>query len=86
MNPITVYYFGDLMAKLLIGQEKLRLPPNVKDVAALMKVLAQRGGDWRQAFGQVRPTLRITINKREADPTSPLQAGDEVAFVESVSI
>lgn len=86
MNPVTLLYFGDLMAKLGIGRETLRLPPSVKDVAALMKVLAQRGGDWQAAFGQARATLHVTINKRDADLAAPLQAGDEVAFIESVSI
>jgi molybdopterin converting factor small subunit len=86
MNPITILYFGDLMAKLQIGRENLRLPMSVKDVAGLMKVLAMRGGDWQAAFGQSRATLRVTINKRDADFASPLQGGDEVAFIESVSL
>lgn len=86
MNPITVLYFGDLMAKLGIGRETLRLPPSVKDIAALMKVLAVRGGDWQAAFGQARATLHITINKRDADPAAEIKAGDEVAFIESVSL
>ncbi|NWG86816.1 MAG: MoaD/ThiS family protein [Hydrogenophilaceae bacterium] len=86
MNPITVLYFGDLMNQVQIGREQLRLPPSVADVAGLMRVLAMRGGDWQQAFGQARPTLRITINKRDADTGSPLKAGDEVAFIEMVSL
>lgn len=86
MNPITILYFGDLMAKLAIGRESLRLPMSVKDVAGLMKVLAMRGGDWQAAFGQPRATLRITINKQDADASATLQGGDEVAFIESVSL
>lgn len=86
MNPITVLYFGDLMAKLGIGREVLRLPPSVKDVAALMKVLAVRGGDWQAAFGQPRATLRVTINKRDADAAAEIKGGDEIAFIESVSL
>lgn len=86
MNPVTIFYFGDLMARLQIGRENLRLPPSVKDVAGLMKVLAMRGGDWQAAFGQTRATLRVTINKQDAAFDSALQAGDEVAFIESVSL
>lgn len=86
MNPVTILYFGDLMAKLGIGREQLRLPPSVKDVGALMKVLAVRGGDWQAAFGQMRGTLHVTINKQEAGPASEIKAGDEVAFIESVSL
>jgi sulfur-carrier protein len=86
MNPVTVLYFGDLMTKLSIGREQLRLPPSIKDVAGLMKVLAVRGGDWQAAFGQPRATLRITINKRDAGADTAIQAGDEIAFIESVSL
>ncbi|NCS65412.1 MAG: molybdopterin synthase sulfur carrier subunit [Hydrogenophilales bacterium CG03_land_8_20_14_0_80_62_28] len=86
MNPITVLYFGDLMARLQIGRESLRLPMSVKDVAGLMKLLAMRGGDWRAAFSQARATLRVTVNKQDAGFDAALQGGDEVAFIESVSI
>ncbi|TCJ12801.1 molybdopterin synthase sulfur carrier subunit [Parasulfuritortus cantonensis] len=86
MNPVTLLYFGDLMAQLGIGRETLRLPSSVKDVGALMKVLAMRGGDWQAAFGQPRATLHITINKRDADAASAIAAGDEIAFIESVSL
>jgi len=86
MNPITVLYFGDLMAKLQIGRESLRLPMSVKDVAGLMKLLAIRGGDWQVAFGQARASMRVTINKQDADFASALQGGDEVAFIESISL
>jgi len=86
MNPITLLYFGDLMTKLQIGRESLRLPMSVKDVTGLMKLLAQRGGEWQTAFGQPRSTLRVTINKQDADFASELKAGDEVAFIEFVSL
>lgn len=86
MNPITVLYFGDLMATLEIGREQLRLPPSVKDITGLMRVLAMRGGPWQQAFGQARPTLRITINKKDAQALDPVHPGDEVAFIEGISL
>ena len=86
MDPVTVLYFGDLMAKLSIGREQFRLPPNVKDVATLMRMLAMRGGDWKAAFDKPRSTLRITVNKKDADAATPLQGGDEVAFIEMLSL
>lgn len=86
MQTITLLYFGDLMAKLLIGRETLRLPPSVKDVAGLAKLLAQRGGEWQAAFSQARTSLHVTVNKKEAEWGTPLAGGDEVAFIESVSI
>jgi len=86
MNPITVLYFGDLMAQLMVGRETLRLPLSIKDVAGLMKLLAMRGGDWQKAFGAPRATLRVTLNKQDADLAATIHAGDEVAFIESVSL
>lgn len=86
MNPITVLYFGDLMTKLEIGREQLRLPASVKDIAGLMRLLAGRGGAWQQAFGQPRPTLRITLNKKPAQALDPVQADDEIAFIEGISL
>ncbi len=86
MNPVTLLYFGDLMAQLLIGRETLRLPLSVKDIAGLMKLLAMRGGDWQKAFGAPRASLRVTINKKDADFAAPIQGGDEIAFIESVSL
>lgn len=86
MNPVTVLYFGDLMAKLQIGRESLRLPMSVKDVAGLMRLLAARGGDWQAAFGGARQTMRVTINKQDAGPATEIKAGDEIAFIEAVSL
>ena len=86
MNPITVFYFGDLMTQLSIGREQFRLPPNVKDLATLMRMLSMRGGDWQAAFGKPRSTLRITVNKKDADSATLIQSGDEIAFIESVSL
>jgi molybdopterin converting factor small subunit len=86
MNPITLLYFGDLMAQLQIGRESLRLPMSIKDVAGLMKLLAMRGGDWQKAFGTQRATLRVIINKQDAGFTAAIQGGDEIAFIESVSL
>lgn len=86
MHPITLLYFGDLMAHLQIGRETLRLPLSVRDVAGLMKLLAMRGGDWQKAFGEMRASMRVTINKKDADFSTAIQGGDEIAFIESVSL
>ena len=86
MPPITLLYFGDLMAHLQIGRETLRLPLSVRDVAGLMKLLAMRGGDWQKAFGEMRASMRVTINKKDADFSTAIQGGDEIAFIESVSL
>jgi len=86
MNPITVLYFGDLMNTVGIGREQFRLPPNIQDIAGVMRLLSMRGGDWKQAFGTPRGTLQVRINKKEAGMESPVNGGDEIAFIESLSL
>ena len=75
--PVRTPHFPDL---LFGPAERLRAWE-----AALMGLLANRGGDW-SVFSTPRATLRITVNKQEADVNTPLAASDEVAFIESVSL
>jgi len=86
MPPVTVLYFGDLMSQLAIGREQMRLPPNVNNVESLRHLLSQRGGEWKRAFAHPRATLRIMVNKSEATADTPVGGGDEIAFIESLSL
>lgn len=86
MHTLTLYYFGDLMSKLSLGRETLRLPPTHATIMGVMKHLAMRGGDWAKHFSQPRNTLRITVNKRDATPDTALNDGDEIAFIESIAL
>lgn len=91
MHTLTIYYFGDLMGKLGLGRETLRLSPSHATIAGLMNILAIRGGEWDKAFSQSatatpRNTLQILVNKRAAQPDTVLASGDEVAFIESIPL
>ena len=86
MHNLTIYYFGDLMGKLGLGRETLRIPPAHATVAGLMNLLAIRGGDWDKAFSKPRSTLQIMVNKQPAQPDTALATGDEIAFIESISL
>ena len=86
MHNLTIYYFGDLMGKLGLGRETLRIPPTHATITGLMKLLAIRGGDWDKAFSTPRSTLQIMVNKRAAQPDTTLASGDEIAFIESIAL
>lgn len=80
-QQITILYFGHLVELLLRDSEFMFLPLTVKDVQGLMAHLARRGENWTVVFQQPHPSMKITVNKQFAEPDTPIQAGDEVAFV-----
>jgi|GEM_PF-1130972 len=86
MHNLTLYYFGDLMGKLGLGRETLRIPASHATIAGLMNLLAIRGGDWDKAFSSPRSSLQILVNKRPAQLDTALASGDEIAFIESIAL
>ncbi len=80
-QQIAILYFGHLVDLLGRDSEYMFLPLTVKNVAQLMQHLTRRGDAWSQVFAHPRPTLKITVNKQFAEPDTPVQPGDEVAFV-----
>lgn len=80
-RQITLLYFGHLVELLYRDTEYLHLPMTVHTVADLMAHLAKRGEAWTEVFAHPRPSMRITVNKQFAEPDTPVQGGDEVAFV-----
>jgi len=75
---MKILYFAELVDLLGLASEELNedLPQNVRELVAQLK---QRGGTWEDVFG--KRSVRITVNKQFADLDTPLQAGDEVAFI-----
>ena len=75
---IKLIYFASLVDMLGCASEALAdpLPP---DVQGLLALLQQRGGTWKNVFGQ--SSVRITVNKQFAELNTPLKDGDEVAFI-----
>lgn len=80
-QQITILYFGHLVELLGRDCEYLFLPLTVKNIGQLTQHLARRGDIWKQVFANPRPTLKVTVNKRFAEPDTPVKPGDEVAFV-----
>lgn len=81
---LKLLYFARLREALGVAQEDVALPPEVADVAALMRWLASRGGAWQEEFAGCRP-LRAAINQTLVANDQRLQDGDEVAFFPPVT-
>jgi sulfur-carrier protein len=76
---IRILYFAGLVNALGRSSEELELPSGVSEVGGLLQWLALRGERWAQALQPGR--VMVTVNRRFADPDTPLQAGDEVGLV-----
>ncbi|HEX4985172.1 MAG TPA: molybdopterin converting factor subunit 1 [Burkholderiales bacterium] len=81
---IEVLYFASLRETLGRDRERIELPARVGSVAELTEWLRRRGGAWERELAAGRP-VRIAVNQDMAEPATPLQAGDEVAYFPPVT-
>lgn len=79
---ITVRFFASLREQL--GTEQIRIPSDgIATVASLREVLAGRDAAWQKAFEDRR--VLAAVNQSMAKPSTPVKAGDEVAFFPPVT-
>jgi molybdopterin synthase sulfur carrier subunit len=83
-KPVTILYFAWLRERTGFTQEELVLPDHVRTVSSLVDHLAASSAAHAAAF-QNRRTVRCAVNQEFADPSSPVQPGDEVAFFPPVT-
>lgn len=81
---VKVLYFARLREDLGNSAEDLALPAGVDTVAGLRAHLMTRGGAWSSALAQGK-AVRVAVNQEIAEPTTPIKAGDEVAFFPPVT-
>ena len=81
---ITLLYFAALRERLGIERESVQLPDEVQTAAQLRAWLAGRGGVWSEALASGR-ALRMAVNRKLADPGTPLVEGAEVAVFPPVT-
>lgn len=77
---IKILYFGSLVSAFDRAADEIDLPPNVKDVQSLMFFLSLRGETWAR-YLRNNSGLKITVNRQFAEGGTPVQDGDEIAFV-----
>ena len=80
---IKVLYFARLREQLNTESEQLEAASEVQNVAALTDVLRNRGGAWEEAFGG--STVMAAVNQEVANPDTPINDGDEVAYFPPVT-
>lgn len=76
---LRILYFVSLPKEVGCESEEVRAPSTVRNVQDLIDWLRKRGQRWDEALG--RNALKITINKKFAEPDTALAQGDEVAIV-----
>jgi molybdopterin synthase sulfur carrier subunit len=77
---IRILYFGSLVDAFDRAQDEIDLPANVQDIQSLMFYLSLRGEIWAR-YLRNNPGLKITVNRKFAEGGTPIQDGDEIAFV-----
>jgi DUF971 family protein/molybdopterin converting factor small subunit len=78
-RKIKLYYFSWLADKTGKESEELVLPPSVRTISELLKLLSNRRYQVAQIFDE--SLLRPTVNKQFAEFFTHLEDGDEVALV-----
>jgi molybdopterin synthase sulfur carrier subunit len=81
---VKVLYFARLKESLKYSIEDLELPADVKDIAALKRHLAARGGVWQELFAG-KQVVRGAINHALVADHALINDGDEVAFFPPVT-
>jgi molybdopterin synthase sulfur carrier subunit len=81
---IEVLYFARLREAFGRERERIELPGEIRDVAALTTWLRSRGDAWERELASGRP-VRIAVNQDMAGGATPLADGDEVAFFPPVT-
>ena len=82
---MRVLYFAWLRQKIGIAEETIADPPaDLRDVGALVRFLAARGGGYALAFADAKQ-VRAAVNQEFAGPDHPVKPGDEVAFFPPVT-
>ena len=83
-GSLKLVFFARLREDLGTNAEELALPAGVGTVAALRAHLASRGGAWGTTLAQGK-AIRVAVNQEMAQPTTPVNPGDEVAFFPPVT-
>jgi molybdopterin synthase sulfur carrier subunit len=81
---VRVRFFASLREGLDREEELLELPAQVHDLAGLREHLRARGGPWHDLLDPAR-AVRGAVNQVMAADSTPLAAGDEVAFFPPVT-
>ena len=81
---ITVYYFASVRENLGLESETLKLPQDVASVSKLIDhLVGSRDGKWRSTLAD--GAVMVAVNQTVASKSTPITAGDEIAFFPPVT-
>jgi DUF971 family protein/molybdopterin converting factor small subunit len=78
-TSINILYFMNLAIIAGKDAETVVMPDSVNTVTALLSWLRERGEQWNAEFNDER--VQVTVNKNFAEPSTPIEPGNEVAIV-----
>ena len=81
---IKVLFFARLREQLETEMLEFEAGPELPDIAAIIKLLKQRGDEWVEALGDDQMVL-VALNQEMTDTGSAVKEGDEVAFFPPVT-
>lgn len=81
---MRVLYFAWLRARIGCAEEELALPPEIRDVAALLDWLQARGPRHAEALRDLS-VVRVAVNRDYVGGEHPVHDGDEVAIFPPVT-
>ena len=84
MPAVQVLYFAWVRQKVGVAEERVSPPPEVADVAGLVRWLSGRSPGHAAAFENAG-AIRAAVNQEFAAPDRRLSPGDEVAFFPPVT-
>ena len=81
---VKVLYFAALRERLGTPGEEVELPAAGATLGAVREQLRARGGRYAEAFSE-KALVRMAVNQEMAPASTPVRAGDEVAFFPPVT-
>lgn len=81
---MRVLYFAWVRQRVGVAEEEVSPPPEVTDIAGLMRWLAGRSPGHAAAFAEAR-SVRAAVNQDFATPDRRIGPGDEIAFFPPVT-
>ena len=84
MASVQLLYFAWVRDRLGRSDERATLPPDVRDVRAVLSWLQARDPAFAAIAGEGRP-VRIAVNQEFAGLDHPVAPGDEIALFPPVT-
>ncbi len=81
---IKVLFFARLREQLDTEMLEFEAGPELPDIAAIIKLLKQRGDNWIEVLGDEQMVL-VALNQEMTDASAAVNDGDEVAFFPPVT-